>query len=178
MSDKTAWSKLERAGQISAGDRIRFMLGKEPREAIVFEVLAAGTNMEEIVYEPRRNFYFITRMALDGTSSVSNVEVYDEITRLRADLNILVERSKVKDAELERERARADALQARLDEIYASPIRGYLWREGDCRGGSCGGIQIADPGRPTAFGSRTPLIAQPQRDAAPVPASDDEKEVR
>ena len=79
------WHPLEMPGQIVEGDRIRFRLagrgddsvdnsGGKLVEAVAARVIHAGDSREEVVYNTRKNHYFIVRMALDGTSSHRDVE--------------------------------------------------------------------------------------------------------
>ncbi len=69
------WVALTAAGQLRKGDKIRFRFGQETLTETVALVLDAGTEREEIVYNRKRNFYFITSKALAGTSSAKEVEV-------------------------------------------------------------------------------------------------------
>lgn len=69
------WVALTAAGQLRKGDKIRFRFGQETLTETVALVLDAGTEREEVVYNRKRNFYFITSKALAGTSSAKEVEV-------------------------------------------------------------------------------------------------------
>ncbi|MNP77041.1 hypothetical protein D3C76_1743880 [compost metagenome] len=39
------------------------------------QIIASGTDKEEVVYNRKKNHYFLTSMAVDGTSSHKNVMV-------------------------------------------------------------------------------------------------------
>jgi len=65
--------RLKSVGQVKAGDRISFDLGGNRICVIAKEVLNPGTDREEVIYNRKKNFYFITSMALDGTSTHKNV---------------------------------------------------------------------------------------------------------
>jgi hypothetical protein len=69
-----AW-KLRSAGQIKKGDLISLELAGKRICVTAREILNQGTDREEIVYNRRRNHYFITSMVLDGTSNHKNVYV-------------------------------------------------------------------------------------------------------
>lgn len=73
--DEFNWEHLRTSGQIKIGDKIRFTVGGETTKTMVKEVLHPGTDQEEIIYSLTRNFYFITKMALDGSSTHKNVQV-------------------------------------------------------------------------------------------------------
>lgn len=65
----SGWSALTAPGQVAVGDFVSFTLSGKPVCATVGQVLHAGTDREEIVYNRKKNFYFITSMAINGTSS-------------------------------------------------------------------------------------------------------------
>jgi len=69
------WVPLNRAGQIKVGDWLRFLMAGRFISAQAKLVLNAGTAKEEIIYNRKKNHYFITSMALDGTSSHKDVMV-------------------------------------------------------------------------------------------------------
>lgn len=73
------WERLAHPGQIKAGDQLEFQVAGSKITAIVREVLNPGTTQEEVIYNRKRNHYFITAMALDGTSSHKQV-----LVRIRA----------------------------------------------------------------------------------------------
>lgn len=65
----SGWSALTAPGQVSVGDLVSFTLSGKPVCATVRQVLNSGTDLEEVVYNRKKNFYFITSMAIDGTGS-------------------------------------------------------------------------------------------------------------
>lgn len=69
------WRPLHSVGQLQEGDKIRFVLDGKEQTRRVKEVINPGTDKEEVIYNKRRNFYFITRMALDGSSRVKGVMI-------------------------------------------------------------------------------------------------------
>jgi hypothetical protein len=70
-----AWTPLNSAGQIQAGDFIRFNIGEAEFVERAAEILNSGSADEEVVYNKKRNYYFITSMALDGSSNHKNIQV-------------------------------------------------------------------------------------------------------
>ena len=70
-----AWDALARAGQVKPGDHLSFTVGGTLICAPAALVLFPGTDREEIVYNRKKNHYFITSMALDGSSSHKCVHV-------------------------------------------------------------------------------------------------------
>lgn len=69
------FNALVRPGQIQPGDHVSFTVGGTLICAPVALVLFPGTCREEIVYNRKKNHYFITSMALDGSSSHKSVQV-------------------------------------------------------------------------------------------------------
>lgn len=69
------WRPLVEQGQIKPGDHLSFTVGGRPLCVEAKQVFFAGTEREEVVYNCRQNHYFITAMALDGTSSHKDVLV-------------------------------------------------------------------------------------------------------
>lgn len=67
---KFKWSALTGAGQVEPGDWLEFQVGDSTISCAAVEILFAGTEKEEIVYNRKRNHYFITSMAVGGTSSL------------------------------------------------------------------------------------------------------------
>lgn len=63
------WEPLSAPGQIKPGDWLHFTVGGKFICTKAKEILEAGTHREEVVYNRSRNHYFITGMAVDGTSS-------------------------------------------------------------------------------------------------------------
>ena len=76
MNALFVWVPLSRAGQVAVGDYISFTFSGRPVCARVSEVIAPGTDLEEVVYNRSRNHYFITSMALDGTGNHKSVSVF------------------------------------------------------------------------------------------------------
>jgi len=72
--DAEPWQPLTRAGQIQPGDRLCFTVAGKEVVAIAQEVLDPGNpDLEEVVYHTAKNHFFITRMAVEGTSSAKDV---------------------------------------------------------------------------------------------------------
>lgn len=71
----SGWTALTAVGQVQPGDYLSFTIGGKPLCVKAKEVLNAGTEREEIIYRRRRNQYFITVMAVDGTSTHKGVMV-------------------------------------------------------------------------------------------------------
>ncbi|WP_153576575.1 hypothetical protein [Pseudomonas aeruginosa] len=69
------WQPLTAVGQVEIGDLLRFTVGGKEIEAPAVLVIAPGDPKEEIIYNRGKNHYFITSMAVDGTSSHKNVMV-------------------------------------------------------------------------------------------------------
>ena len=69
------WKPLSRAGQIQAGDCLQIMMAGRLICTQAKLVINAGTDREEIVYNRKKNHYFITSMVLDGTSNHKDVMV-------------------------------------------------------------------------------------------------------
>lgn len=61
------------AGEIKPGDVIHCEFKGRAKKYRVKEVLNAGTDLEEILINKKKNLYFITSMAVDGTSWAKNV---------------------------------------------------------------------------------------------------------
>lgn len=66
---------LREPGQIKEGDLLRFSTSDGMEEAIAREVLYPGTDTEEVIVNKRRNYYFITAKAIEGTSWVKDVQI-------------------------------------------------------------------------------------------------------
>ncbi len=66
---------LSKAGQIQQGDTIHCEYKGKKQQYVAEEVLDAGTNHEEIIIDVKSNKYFITSMAINGSSWAKNVEV-------------------------------------------------------------------------------------------------------
>jgi len=65
--------RVTKAGQIKVGDVISMVMAGRRICTSAKEVLSAGTDREEIVYNRKKNHYFITSMVLDGTSNHKEV---------------------------------------------------------------------------------------------------------
>ena len=71
--------KLTDYGQITEGDFIIIDFCGARMCVTANQVLQKGTENEEIVYNRKKNFYFITSMVLDGTSNHKNVYVVPQL---------------------------------------------------------------------------------------------------
>lgn len=67
-------------GQIKRGDLIECMYKKRKRQYRVRSVLMSGTDREEIIINFTQNRYFITSMALAGTSWAKDVQIINANT--------------------------------------------------------------------------------------------------
>jgi hypothetical protein len=79
------WNKITGYGQVKAGTPIRFTTSGNTIETLVAEVLFAGTDKEEIIYNKKNNYYFLVSMLLEGRSHAKEVE-YFAIDQLTQDL--------------------------------------------------------------------------------------------
>lgn len=70
-----AWQPLEAAGQIKQGDWLSFTVAGSFFCAQAKLIIGPGTEKEEIVYNRQKNHYFVTSMAVDGTSTHKGVLV-------------------------------------------------------------------------------------------------------
>lgn len=68
------WQPLTGPGQIREGYKVRFILAGKTITATAKLILHSGTDREEIIYNRAKNHYFITSMAVDGTSQHKSVE--------------------------------------------------------------------------------------------------------
>lgn len=73
--DTGAWRPLELAGQIQQGDWLSFTVAGSFFCAQAKLIIYPGTDKEEIVYNRQKNHYFVTSMAVDGTSTHKGVLV-------------------------------------------------------------------------------------------------------
>lgn len=73
--DTGAWRPLESAGQIQQGDWLSFTVAGSFFCAQAKLIIDPGTDKEEIVYHRQKNHYFVTSMAVDGTSTHKGVLV-------------------------------------------------------------------------------------------------------
>ena len=64
---------LTNSGQIQPGDTIHCEFKGKSQKYRAKEVLNAGTDQEEILLNKKKNLYFITSMAVEGTSWAKNV---------------------------------------------------------------------------------------------------------
>jgi hypothetical protein len=78
-----AWVPLKQAGQIELGDWLCFTVAGKFICAQAREILNAGTKAEEVIYNRQKNHFFVTSMAVDGTSTHKGVLV----AKARAKLN-------------------------------------------------------------------------------------------
>lgn len=74
MSNITT-EQLIKAGQIKQGDKLLCWFNGELKLYTAKEILNAETDREEIILKRRRNIYFITSMAIDGSSWAKNVHI-------------------------------------------------------------------------------------------------------
>lgn len=70
-----AWQPLAAPGQIQVGDWVSATVAGSFICARAQLVIEPGTGREEIVYNRKKNHYFVTSMAVDGTSSHKGVLV-------------------------------------------------------------------------------------------------------
>lgn len=70
--------RLAGPGQIKSGDVIIMTTAGRRICKTAKEVLHAGTREEEVIYNKKKNHYFITRMVLDGTSYHKDVYIVPE----------------------------------------------------------------------------------------------------
>lgn len=69
------YEHLRGYGQVQVGDKIRFAFNGDVITRRVAEVLNAGTEREEIIYSRKKNFYIVTKMALEGKGHAKNVMI-------------------------------------------------------------------------------------------------------
>lgn len=73
-SRPSEWAPVTGPGQVKVGDRLRFTIGDKSYSERAKIILHAGTDKEEVIYNRKRNFYFITAMVMSGFSNHKNVE--------------------------------------------------------------------------------------------------------
>lgn len=66
-------AKLTAPGQIKRGCKIHCTFGGNPHTYRAKEILYAGTDREEVIINKKKNLYFITSMAIDGSSWAKDV---------------------------------------------------------------------------------------------------------
>lgn len=76
--------KLSEAGQINEGDFVKMRYNGRMRQYKAKKVLNAGKGNEEIIINKKQNKYFITSMAIDGTSWAKDVIVTNQINADRS----------------------------------------------------------------------------------------------
>lgn len=68
------WEAITEAGQVKVGDYLQFKIGDRHFRERAKQILQAGTDKEEVIYDKSKNFYFITSMIINGGSNHKNVE--------------------------------------------------------------------------------------------------------
>lgn len=69
-----AWQSITAPGQVKVGDKLRFTIGDSNYNETVKQVLDAGTEREELIYNKRMNYYVITKNAMTNFGSSKNVQ--------------------------------------------------------------------------------------------------------
>ena len=67
--------RLKQAGQITKHDLLIIDYRGVSTPYFVREVLNPGEDIEEVIVNKKDNIYFITSMAIDGTSWAKNVDI-------------------------------------------------------------------------------------------------------
>jgi Lar family restriction alleviation protein len=75
------WQPITKPGQVRKGDKLRFKIGDQQYHERAKLILESGTDKEEVVYNIRENFYFITSMVIGGRSNHKSVEFFGLIER-------------------------------------------------------------------------------------------------
>jgi Lar family restriction alleviation protein len=75
------WQPITKPGQVRKGDKLRFKIGDQQYHERAKLILESGTDKEEVVYNIRENFYFITSMVIGGRSSHKSVEFFGSVER-------------------------------------------------------------------------------------------------
>lgn len=81
MSEKEQFLRIQPlrcAGQIAKGDVLVCLYRKKVKTCIAKEILNPGSNEEEVIINIKKNKFFITSMAIDGTSWAKDVYVIKE----------------------------------------------------------------------------------------------------
>ena len=68
------WIPLISAGQVKKGMKLRFKIGDKTYHEKAKLILNPGTSNEEVIYNIKQNYYFITSMVIAGHSSSKEVE--------------------------------------------------------------------------------------------------------
>jgi hypothetical protein len=69
------WMPLTSAGQVKKGAKLRFTIGDKTYHEKAKLILCPGTSKEEVIYNIKQNYYFITSMVISGFSNHKCVEV-------------------------------------------------------------------------------------------------------
>lgn len=67
--------KLTGYGQVKIGDRVEFSIGRDTYSEKVKKIINLGTDKEEVIYNVKKNFYFITSMVIAGSSNHRNLRI-------------------------------------------------------------------------------------------------------
>ena len=67
---EAAWQDMTEYGQVKVGDFISFWIGDEHFDEQVKEVLNAGTDREELIYNKMKNYYVVSKNVLTGFGNV------------------------------------------------------------------------------------------------------------
>lgn len=70
------WQDMTGYGQVKAGDFISFFIGDTHYDERVVEVLDAGTDREELIYNKKKNFYVISKNVLTGFGNVTKFRFF------------------------------------------------------------------------------------------------------
>jgi hypothetical protein len=69
------WIPVTSAGQVKKGAKLRFTIGDKTYHEKAKLILCPDTSKEEVIYNIKQNYYFITSMVLSGFSNHKCVEV-------------------------------------------------------------------------------------------------------
>jgi hypothetical protein len=72
-----SWVPVVKSGQLKVGDKLKFKIGDKEYRETAKQILNHGTDKEEVIYNMRNNFYFITAMIISGFSNHKFVEVLE-----------------------------------------------------------------------------------------------------
>lgn len=73
---EACWQDMTDYGQVKAGDFISFFIGDTHYDERVKEVLDAGTDREELIYNNKKNFYVISKNVLTGFGNVTKFRFF------------------------------------------------------------------------------------------------------